>query len=140
MSDEPLKNLLKIPLEGGKPEPGKVSEMVLEFADPLMTVDPDGPPNIGALRSIMQIAEMCWNLPVLENSEASSYAQAKRTFDDALAAMPGGLSKILRQLIEDRKVRFGAVPFFVNVRVDGEDLENARVVVEARMPSTEAKN
>jgi hypothetical protein len=47
--------LIKIPLEpGAKPEHGKVSEMILEFARPLMEFDPGGPPDIQAVRNTMR--------------------------------------------------------------------------------------
>jgi hypothetical protein len=131
--------LFKVPLEGeAKPEPGKVSEMLLEFAQPLLYAEPGGPPNVAAIQSIMQIAELCWNLPVLEATGARSYPEAQRGFDQALRMVPGEISRLLRQLVEDRKTKFAAVPFLVVLRVEGESLEDLRVVAEARMARGEA--
>lgn len=127
-------SLIKIPLEGvGAPEPGKVSEMILEFAEPLLYSDPSGPPNVAAVRSIMQLAEMCWNLPVLEANRSPLYPSAKKSFDQALAVMPGLASSLLRQLIRDRETKFAAVPFSVILSVEGSSLDDMKVVAEARM-------
>jgi len=137
MPDEASRRLVKIPLEpGAEPQPGKVSEMFLEFASPLLELDPKGPLNIVALRSMMRLVEMAWNLPVLERAEDPTYASAKRSFDEALAATPGIISRVLRQLVDDRKGRFAAVPFFVTVEVKGTNLEGARVAAVARMPAS----
>lgn len=132
MSERP--SLIKIPLEpGGVPDPGKVSEMILEFAGPLLYADPAGPPNVAAVRSIMQLAEMCWNLPVLEANKSPLYPDAKKSLDQALAIMPGLASSLLRQLILDRKTKFAAIPFSVILRVEGTSLDDMKVVAEARM-------
>jgi hypothetical protein len=137
MPDEASRPLVKIPLEpGAEPQPGKISELILEFASPLLELDPKGPLNIAALRSIMRLAEMAWNLPVLERAEDPTYASAKRSFDEALAAMPAIVARVLRQLVDDRKGRFAANPFFVTVEVKGANLDDARVAAEARMPAS----
>jgi hypothetical protein len=60
--------------------------MLLEFAEPLLCADPVGPPNVAAVRSIMQLAEMCWNLPALEASKSPLHPSAKKSFDEALDA------------------------------------------------------
>jgi hypothetical protein len=139
MPDEAPRRLVKIPLEpGAETQPGKLSEMILEFASPLLELDPKGPLNIAALRSMMRLAEMAWNLPVLERGEDPAYASAKRSFDEALAAMPGIVARVLRQLVDDRKGRFAAVPFFVTLQVKGTNLEDARVAAEARMPASDS--
>lgn len=132
-----MKGLLKIPLDspGDPPAPGKVSEMILDFAEPLLSLGADGPPDITALRSALVMAEMCWNLPVFEKANNAAYGQFKRGFDDVLQASPGPMADLLRQLIHDRKTRFAGVPFLVTVRVEGAG-SDAKVVAEARMPGT----
>ena len=48
-------------------KPGKVSEMILEFACPLL--DAMGQPGrIEDLRVAMQLVMVCWNLPVLQQA------------------------------------------------------------------------
>lgn len=108
--------------------------MILEFAKPLIYADPAGPPDITSLRMVLQLAETCWNLPVFEKNAPAQYGAVKRQFDTALAAVPGQVASVLRQLVADRTTTFAAVPFYVQLRVAGETLEAARVVAEARMP------
>jgi len=136
---KPTKGLIKIPLEpGSKPVPGKVSEMILEFAQPLMTLGPGGPPDIQTMRNIMMFAMVCWNLPIMEARKDVDGASTRKMFDDAMARVPESLGRVLCKLIEDRKTRFATVPFYVTVQVEGTCLEDARVVAQARMPGVPA--
>ena len=50
-------------------EPGKISEMILDFAAPLLDVAPGGPANIEGLRAAMKIAMVCWNLPAYQDAK-----------------------------------------------------------------------
>jgi hypothetical protein len=139
VSSTPMKGLFKIPLEpDSKPLPGKVSEMILEFAQPLMEFGPGGPPNIQTMRSIMMFAMICWNLPIMESRTDVDGASARKMFDDAMAGVPESLGRVLLKLIEDRKTRFAMVPFCVTVQVAGTSMEDARVVAQARMPGVPA--
>lgn len=131
MTEKPSLKLVTEP--AGKPEPSKVSAVILAFAESLLFADPAGPPNIEAVRSTMQLAEMCWNLPVLERARSPLYPSAKKSFDEALASMPSLASQLLRQLIHDRKTKFAALPFAVSVQVKGNDLDDMKVAAEARM-------
>jgi hypothetical protein len=130
-----MKGLIKIPLEPGrKPVPGKVPEMILEFAQPLMEFGEGGPPDIQTMRNIMMLAMVCWNLPIMETRTDVDGPSTRRMFDDAMARMPDALGRVLLELVEVRRTRFAMVPFYVTVQVEGTSLENARVVAEARMP------
>lgn len=100
----------------------------MEFAEPLLYADPAGPPNIAAFRSVVQLAEMCWNLPVLEASKSPLYPSARKTFHQALGAMPSLASRLLRRLIDDRKRTLSAMPFAVALRVEGTSLDDVKVV------------
>jgi hypothetical protein len=60
-----MKNVVLKSADGAAWAPGKISEMILEFAQPLLEAD-GGPPNIQAARNIMQMVMICWNLPVQE--------------------------------------------------------------------------
>jgi hypothetical protein len=131
--------LYKIPLDGdGKPESGKVSEMILEFAQPLLGFDPAGPPDIQDIRSIMMLAAVCWNLPIMVAKKDAQAAATQQMFDTAMAQVPKPLGQVLLGMIEDRKTRFGAVPFYVVPHVEGTNPKNARIVAEARMPGRKA--
>ena len=37
------------------------------------------------------------------------------------------------QLVQERTTRFGAIPFLITVRVEGQGLDRANVIAEARM-------
>ncbi len=89
-----VNSLYKIPLDpGGSPEPGKVSEMFLDFAQPLLEIDEDGPANMEALRSVVMIAMTCWNLPVMEAQKAAESAASRGMFDTAMALNTDSMSK-----------------------------------------------
>jgi hypothetical protein len=64
-----------------KLEPGKISEMLLEFAAPLLQLGADGPPDIKVLGQLMMLTEMCWNLPVFETNDPAAHAHFKQDFD-----------------------------------------------------------
>lgn len=111
--------------------PGKVSEMMIDFARPLL--DALGTPrDIEDLRHVMMLATLCWNLPVLEREQAADFEQTRRSFDEALVTMPEPLPSMLRQLIEDRRGKFGSIPFYVITEVRGDTLDDARIHAEAR--------
>ena len=127
--------LLKISAEpGALPETGKVSEMIREFAEPLLYADPAGPDDLETVRTALMLAMICWNLPVYEALGSSLYTQGLRTLDAVERQVPGVIASTLRRLIQDRKTKFGAVPFLVSVEVKGTTLADATIVAEARMP------
>jgi len=131
--------LVKIPLEPGSlPEPGKISEMIMEFAQPLMEWDQGGPPDIQAVRNVMMMAMVCWNVPIVRDKANTEAANAQRMFDTAMSQMPEPLKSVLLAMTEDRKTRFGAVPFSVIVHVEGTSLDDLSIVAEARMPGVPA--
>jgi len=129
--------LFRIPLDTAQqPERGKVSEMLLEFAEPLLYLDPQGPADIQAFASCLQLAELCWNLPILERNGSRSSprlrTQLRTQFEQILAVVPKPIADVLKNLIETRKVRFGHIPILIRSRVEGDHLNDARVVAEAR--------
>jgi hypothetical protein len=98
---KPMKGLIKIPLEpGSKPLPGKVSEMTLEFAQPLIEFGEGGPPDIQTMRNIMMLGMVCWNLPIMESRTDAYGPSTRRMFDDAMARMPNSLGRVLLELVE----------------------------------------
>lgn len=121
--------LLKKPIEpGGSWKAGKISEMIIDFARPLLEVE-GGPPDIDALRNIILLANICWNVPILEQENDPELARHLHLIDE----IPEPLQQLLRQMIRDRKTRFGAVPFLVFANVTGTSLDDAAVQAEARM-------
>jgi hypothetical protein len=116
-------------------ETGKISELMLDFAAPLIELDPAGPPDVDAFRTIMMIATLCWNIPVYE---ARGNTKLVRDTREGLRQLPFVIQHIANAMIEDRKGRFGNIPFLVIASVSGTSLDNLKVRAEARMnPSDE---
>lgn len=90
------------------------------------------PRRIEDLKSAMELASLCWNLPVLERSGRAKERAMRRDFDVKVEAMPDPVRSILVQMLESRHAVYGAVPFLVRVEVRGASLETCRVFAEAR--------
>lgn len=109
----------------------KVSDLLLEFARPLL--DAMGKPRrIDDLRSAIELASLCWNLPVLQRTGGDKEAGMRRDFDQKVHAMPDPVRSILLQMLDSREDRYGDVPFLVRAEVRGTALEDCRVCAEAR--------
>jgi hypothetical protein len=120
---------------GSAPEPeavgAKVSEMILEFAKPLL--DAMGPSrDIAELRAAFELATVCWNLQVWEREEPAEASGHRQRFEGMIGSMPEPLSSALLGLIESRKTTFGQVPFMVLVEVRGTSLDDCTIYAEAR--------
>lgn len=116
------------------PDSARVSEMLRDYAQPLLYADPAGPADVETIRTAMSLAMICWNLPVYEAIGSPLYAQGVRTLDAIIARVPGAVASNLKRLIDDRKTKFGALPFLALVEVTGTTLANATIIAEARMP------
>lgn len=108
---------------------GNIPDKFLEFAEPLLYATPVR--TIEVLRSSLALAEAAWNLPLLRHDEITA-ARARRSFNEWLAEMPALGARILRQLLEDRTTKFGDIRCFLSVRVEGQNLEDAQVLIETR--------
>lgn len=125
-----LKNLRKID-EAGRVMPGKISEMILDFARPLL--DEMGEPrSLDDLRNAFLLVTICWNLPVFEKVGGPSYENMRRQLDHALTVVPKPVVVILERLMHDRKTTFAQIPFYVIAEIRGTTLENCKVHAEAR--------
>ena len=111
---------------------GKIAETFFAFAEPLLHADPDGPGDLETLRSVLQLVEMCWNLPVLDALGERGHEATKASFEAVVSRCPPAVAQPLQQLLADRKRKYGEVPYLVSVQVLGETLHAARIVVEAR--------
>jgi hypothetical protein len=116
------------------PDSEKVSEMLRDYAQPLLYADPAGPADIDTIRTAMSLAMICWNLPVYEAIGSPLYAQGVRTLDAIIARVPGAVASNLKRLIDDRKTKFGSLPFLALVEVTGTTPQNATIIAEARLP------
>jgi hypothetical protein len=116
------------------PATDEVSEVLRDFAEPLLYVDPAGPSDVETVRTAMMLAMICWNLPVYEAAGSPLYAQGKRTLEAVAAQVPSGVAAALAKLIEERKATLTSMPFLVLVEVKGTTPENATITAEARLP------
>jgi hypothetical protein len=116
------------------PEPAEVSELLRDYAQPLLYADPAGPADVDTIRTAMSLAMMCWNLPVYEAIGSPLFAQGMRTLDAIMERVPAAVASNLRRLIDDRKTKFAELPFLAWVEVSGTTLTNATILAEARMP------
>lgn len=125
-----MKSLHKLD-ETGRLVPGKISEMILDFARPLLDELWEAR-TLDDLRNAFLLVTICWNLPVFQRVGGSKYEDMKSQFDHALTVVPKPVVVILERLIHDRKTTFGHIPFYVIAEVRGTTLENAKVHAEAR--------
>lgn len=124
-----LKGLRKLG-DDGKAVPGKVSELMLDFAAPLID-SLERPHSMDDLQRVLMAASVCWNLPALERAGDPEQAKLRRMLDDAMAKMPAELRSLFQQLVVDREKKYGHIPFLVNLRVEA-DGPGFRLVAEAR--------
>jgi hypothetical protein len=110
--------------------------MFLEFAQPLLDLDPSGlPQDLQSMRSVLEIAMLCWNVPVMERfSSGTTGLHARREIDRAFQHAPAAVREAIRERLHARTTQFGVVPVYLLVRLEGTDLANARLIAEARMP------
>jgi hypothetical protein len=121
---------------GVLPDPIAVAELVRDFAQPLLYVDPAGPADIETMRTAVLLAMICWNLPVYEATGSQLAAKGTRALKAICEQVPAAVVSTVGQLLEDRKSKFAAAPFIVLVEVTGTTPENATIVAEARMLKT----
>lgn len=116
------------------PQPSRVSALLREFAQPLLYADPAGPSDVATIRTAMMLAMICWNLPVYEALAHPLYQKGKRTLDAISKSVPLLVGSKLRKLLDDRKTKFGTLPFLVMIEVTGSSCEDAIITAEARTP------
>jgi len=121
----------KNPLPSPNAVPGKVSEMILDFARPLLDVM-GRPRSISDLRSAFELVTVCWNLPTFEREQHAEAKALRLHFDAIVAGSPKPLSVALLRLVEARTRTFGQVPFMVVVEIRGTSLDDCTVYAEAR--------
>lgn len=111
-----------------------LADVIMEFAAPLLALDPSGATDPEVMGQVMFLVDMCWNLPVLEKSDPEAYARMKHGFDTVMSDLPVPIAQQLSALLADRATRFAAVPFLVQTRVEADSTGKARIVTEARRP------
>lgn len=120
------------------PSPQEVSELLREYAQPLLYADPEGPTDIDTIRTAMMLAMICWNLPVYEASGSPLFEQGTRTLEKVMKNVPSVVAARLQRLVEERKTKFGDYAFLALVEVEGTTLQNAKIVAQAKLPRPKA--
>lgn len=119
--------------------PAKVTEMIVDFASPLLRSG-GGPRSIQDVRNIMLLASVCWNLPVLQQARAPEFDELQELLDMALRSIPEPGPTLLQRLLAARQASFASVPFAVLVDVRGSSLEDCRIHAEARQAPSRVLN
>ena len=83
--------------KGEQWEPGKISEMIYDFAEPLLELG-GGPQDIETLRKIMMMASVAWNVPLLEKKPGAGLAEHLHLFDE----LPEPLRSAIQGMRRDR--------------------------------------
>ncbi len=122
--------------EGDAWEPAKVSAMMLEFAEPLLQMEP-GPRTSERLRHIMQLASVCWNARLYDELGEGLFMRA---VEDAMARASAELRGALECMLQDRRTRFADVPFAVIADVTGETADEVIVTAKAYVPRANSQD
>jgi hypothetical protein len=131
----PLEHHLFVQTEDGRRERAKISDIMLEFAQPLLGFESGGPRDMNELRKALQLATLCWNAPLYAARGDHTFMRA---IDDVLALIPGDLSARIRAMMADRQGRFAAVPFAVIADAAGTTVAEARITASAYLPGEPA--
>lgn len=120
--------VFKVDLDGdADPEPLELSDMLREFGEPLLELEPAG---LDGLRRVWSLIAACWNLPMLSPRDGAAYREARRVLDAATDGASEDERALHTQLIEDRITRFGLIPFTVTIAIEGSTLESATIRAE----------
>ena len=130
-----LEHHLFVQTEDGRREPAKVSDMMLEFAEPLLDYESGGPRDVSELRTALRLATLCWNAPVYAARGDYTFMRA---IESVLASMPAEVSGRMRAMMAARRGRFAAVPFAVIADVAGTTVAEARITASAYLPGEPA--
>jgi hypothetical protein len=114
--------------EDGASQRAKFSQLMLEFAEPLLAIARAEGPSIEALRRSMMLATLCWNAPL---RAVQGDDRAQRELDVFLKSAEPALRAALRSMLSSRMTQYAGVPFAVFANVEGSSAENARCVAYA---------
>ncbi|MGZ3421400.1 MAG: hypothetical protein ACXVEF_17485 [Polyangiales bacterium] len=102
-----------------------ISAALFEFARPMMSTMPQ-PRKLAHVRAAMALAQLAWNLPLLERKGDPAVAKAYREKTEAeLATKPMLARDLVAQMMKTRLTRFGndeRLVKFVEVLQDDEEI------------------
>ncbi len=107
------------------------SQLIQDFARPLLDAlgEPHSTDDLG---HALTLATLCWNLPIFERAQVPELEEMRLGFEATLSSVPEPIAAVLRQLLDDRTTKYGAIPYFVLVEVHGETLADCTIHAEAR--------
>jgi hypothetical protein len=108
--------------------PVKISEIMLEFAQPLLSPESGGPRNIREVRIALRLATLCWNAPLYAACGDYTFTRA---IERVLASASAEVSSRMRAMMADRQGRFAAAPFAVSADAVGTGVGTARISASA---------
>lgn len=108
--------------ERGQWERAKYSDLIVEFAEPLMYADPQ----------VMSLATLCWNAPMREVKGDRSLMEL---LEPVLKSAPAPIASALRQMLSSRMTRYAGVPHTIIAEVTGSSLDDARCIARAFAPT-----
>jgi hypothetical protein len=110
----------------------KMSETILEFAEPLTSQMPD-PPRRKDMESAMLLAQVAWNLPLFQQHGVDAELAAQW---EALAqGLPPVVDDVMAVMMERRRTVYGHDPRIATVEVRDKGEGEISVYAEARLLS-----
>jgi hypothetical protein len=110
----------RVRVRGGKvivkSELPKLSDTMIAFARPLLDGLPNDPPSIEQVRHVMGLATILWNLPLLEDGDASFGADVCASLDEVQGEL-GEVQAVLDAMLEERRAKWGHDRRVVSVEV-----------------------
>ena len=111
----------RVRVKGGKvvvkTELPKLSDTMITFARPLLDRLPGDPPSIEQVRHVMGLATILWNLPLLEDGDASFGADVCASLDEVPEDLGEGVQAVLDEMLEARRGEWGHDRRVVSVEV-----------------------
>lgn len=102
-----------------------ISSVLFDFAKPMMDSMPT-PRKLAHVRAAMALAQLAWNLPMLERKGDPALAKEYRAKTDAeLATKPAVARELVATMMKTRLTRFGSderLVRFVDVVEEGEEI------------------
>jgi len=112
----------------------KISETIIEFSKPLLDFTPTDPPTIEDLRTVMVLATVAWNLPIMATGQSKEAEQLRRVSEDCIARIDPGFRPLLDELMRVRLTKYGHDPRQAIVEVVDEGGGEARIMATATLP------
>ena len=112
----------------------KISETIIEFSKPLLDLTPADPPTIEDLRTVMVLATVAWNLPIMATGDSEEAERLRRVSEECIAQTDPAFRQLLDELMRVRLTKYGHDPRQAIVEVVDEGGGEARIAATATLP------